>query len=170
MPNHVTNKIKVLGSKEEIKEVLEKVKGEEVTIDFNNIVPTPDDIFQGNVGRDEELKYGNKTWHVWNRENWGTKWNAYSTNIENDDTIVFDTAWSTPLPVIKALSKLFPNIGFELSYADEDIGSNCGVLTLANGDIVKSLNFPDCNSNEARKFACEIVGYDYDDYLADMEE
>ena len=41
MPNHVTNKIEFYGDQENIKKVLELIKGEEEYIDFNKIVPMP---------------------------------------------------------------------------------------------------------------------------------
>ena len=168
MPNHVTNKLTILGNEKEINEVLELVRSDDRLFDFNNIIPTPDDIFQGSVGSEEEKKYSGKTWYTWNRENWGTKWNAYDIKLEND-TIIFDTAWSTPLPVITALSKLFQNISFELEYADEDMGHNLGVSTFNNGDIVETTEFYQ-GSERAIKFACYVKGYDYDQYLEDMQE
>ena len=36
------------------------------------------------------------------------------------------TAWSAPIPVIKKLSEMYPNIELTLEFADEDLGQNCG--------------------------------------------
>lgn len=77
-----------------------------------------------------ERMYGSYDWYNWNCENWGTKWNAYNTAITENSPflteIEFDTAWSTPDPIIKALSVKYPNCVFEVIYADEDWGSNSG--------------------------------------------
>ena len=41
------------------------------------------------------------------RDCWGTKWNAMSIETK-EDSIKFQTAWSTPTPVLLALSERFP--------------------------------------------------------------
>lgn len=51
--------------------------------------------------------------------------------------IRFDTAWSTPIPVLLSLSKKYPDAVVELKYADEDIGSNCGYYHSVNGKVIK---------------------------------
>lgn len=85
-------------------------------------------------------EYGHTSWYDWSCENWGTKWNAYDYDITEDDiadgVIKFDTAWACPLPVIKELSRKFPNDEIELRYADEDIGHNYGHLFIKNGAIL----------------------------------
>lgn len=43
-------------------------------------------------------QYGHATWYEWCYKNWGTKWNALSNEQEDDDTIIFETAWSNPEP------------------------------------------------------------------------
>lgn len=72
---------------------------------------------------------------AWSRNNWGTKWNAYDTEVDGDGSIVrFDTAWASPDYVIEALSKKFPNAILNIEYADEDLGSNCGSYSIQNGE------------------------------------
>jgi len=69
--------------------------------------------------------YGCCTWYDWSIENWGTKWDA--CRFEHDDTtMIFETAWSCPEPILKELSRRYPDYEIEIKYADEDIGSNCG--------------------------------------------
>lgn len=101
-------------------------------------------------------KYGHATWHNWAIENWGTKWNAYDIE-EIPYGVQFNTAWSTPFPVIVELSMQYPDATFEVSYADEDIGNNCGRYELKNGVIVEQY-FPPMNSDEAYEFAINILG------------
>lgn len=52
-----------------------------------------------------------------------------------DLVIRFETAWNCPEPIYAEMAKLFPNLVFEVKYADEDMGSNCGNLMLANGEL-----------------------------------
>lgn len=79
--------------------------------------------------------YGFRTWYDWRVANWGAKWNASS--IENGDFgIRFDTAWTTPLPVIRRISQMFPDVKLTIEFADEDIGQNCGVYVLKDGEIL----------------------------------
>lgn len=109
-------------------------------------------------------KYGANNWYDWCIANWGTKWNSYEVSYSDDKKkIVFDTAWSCPLPVIEALSEKFKDTTFTLKYADEDIGNNCGTVVLLNGEILSQEEGDD-------KFACEVKGYDYEELLKEREE
>ena len=80
-------------------------------------------------------KYGCTTWYEWCNRNWGTKWNACDTQILDKDTVVFDTAWSNPEPVMEQLGTMYPNIRIEHWWADEDVGQNTGHRVMLNGDV-----------------------------------
>lgn len=73
-------------------------------------------------------------WRDWQIAHWGTKWNAYN-QFRDGDRWAFDTAWSTPMPIWEALAKQFPTLTLQVEYADEDIGHNCGTLTLSGGSV-----------------------------------
>ena len=47
--------------------------------------------------------------------------------------ICFETAWSTPFPVMEKLQQKYDIESLECSYADEDIGSNCGIYGWYDG-------------------------------------
>jgi hypothetical protein len=215
MPNHITNILKVEGSPERVKELLDTIKGEEANhlIDFNKIVPMPETlhITSGSVidnaiallsndknyfkkmldypwVKEEEIKnitqlkrrikkgiskkdfeeaklaikniemYGHKDWYSWSNANWGTKWNSYDNARVNENTISFDTAWSTPFPVMEKLSEMFTDVTLHIAFADEDIGNNCGFYVLIGGKIQKEY-LP--SGYEATKFALNIKGGDY---------
>ena len=81
------------------------------------------------------LKYGFTTWYGWCPNNWGTKWNACDTQIIDRNTIVFDTAWSNPEPILLKLAEMYPDTEIEHWWADEDMGSNTGHRTLC-GDYM----------------------------------
>ena len=108
--------------------------------------------------------YGHKDWYSWSTSNWGTKWNAYDTNDNEDDGIYFQTAWSNPYPVMEALSRKYPDVVFHVRFADEDFGNNVGEYSLQNGNVI-SENVPEGGSEEAYEMAADITGYE--SYLTD---
>ena len=112
------------------------------------------DLVEGKQALENLNKYGFKDWYSWSVANWGTKWNAYSIS-EADDCIMFDTAWSTPFPVIEELSSMFPNVQITLEFADEDFGHNCGQIVFLDGDTIDE-NIPKGGSAEAYVLAAKI--------------
>lgn len=70
--------------------------------------------------------YGATSWYDWCIMNWNTKWNAYSTDMYDDDTIAFATACSPPENVIARLAEMYPGAVIEHWWADEDCGNNSG--------------------------------------------
>jgi hypothetical protein len=113
---------------------------------------------------DNERLYGCRDWYGWSTANWGTKWNAYSTNDTDVDEVTFETAWSNPYPVIVALSAKYPEAVFHMRFADEDFGHNVGEYSLKGGYVVDE-NIPEGGSEEALELAADITGYD--DYITD---
>jgi len=84
--------------------------------------------------------YGHSGWYDWSVANWDTKWNAYScytleendfNDIEDLDSIGFQTAWSHPINVIRELAKLTGE-SLRMSYYDE--GWMFGGEYLVNAD------------------------------------
>lgn len=86
-------------------------------------------------------KYGAADWYNWNIAQWGTKWNAYDQVDISPNSFSFNTAWSTPSPIINAISIMFPDVIFELDYADEDIGSNVGRYVMQAGELLEEESF-----------------------------
>jgi hypothetical protein len=70
------------------------------------------------------------------KEAWGTKWNARDAD-RAEDHVAFTTAWDTPVPVLVALSELFPDEEIYVEHAD-DIYCDPGHVTLRNGEILDS--------------------------------
>ena len=131
-------------------------------------------------------------WYDWRsaRENWGTKWNAYGQPEDgypqNESEYVFETAWSHPYKLIRMLSQKLPDVTFNIKYADEDIGSNCGSYVIKGGEMLSEDIAPPYNEmtpeekSHYTKFAFELnypdedpraYGYGedwiYDDELAE---
>jgi len=116
-------------------------------------------------------KYGHATWYDWSIQNWGTKWNHYQFAKVNDNEFYFQTAWSHCTPVMIALSKKFPLILFDISYADEDKGYNFGHYKIKAMEITDlSDTLPEAGSREAMKFACDVQGVNFEQWIKDIEE
>ena len=119
----------------------------------------PDEWELGKAAFQNQLKYGAPTWYDWACANWGTKWSAYDTEIVEDNTIIFNTAWSRAMPVISKLAEMYPDISFEYQWADEDFGVNVGVAEFEGGDVVHD-EFYEARSREAYELAGELWGLD----------
>lgn len=184
MPNWICNKLSILDVDDDTRvEILKAIatrdeNGNPVihTIDFNRIVPMPDDIYRGDLGSDEMKKYGDKNWYDWSIKHWGTKWNACDF-IDNPQEygadIIFNTAWDTPEPIFQTLWNMFPDAHFVVKYADEDIGCNCGIFDFkGETDFAQytDKSTDSCAMEDAIRFACEVWDYDADDYLREIQE
>lgn len=117
-----------------------------------------------------KLKYGADNWYDWKIENWGTKWGVGECEFE-DNRYTFDTAWSTPVKIFEALSKMFKTVSIRVQFADEDFGQNVGEYTLLGGVCVKE-NIPEGGSDEALEMALGIRDDEYmiTDYLAELND
>ena len=102
----------------------------------------------GQTYLDNYKKYGCTTWYDWCRKYWGTKWNTYSNKQDDEDTIIFETAWSNPEPVMLKLSEMYPEATIEHWWADEDMGNNSGYRVYRGGQSVDG-DYCDSCSNEA---------------------
>ena len=152
MPNHITTVIEFTGKQENIEKIFELIAGENGEIDFNKLIPTPDNIYQGNIGQKEREIYGENNWFDWNVKHWGTKWNAYGICVD-DNTLSFDTAWSFPEPVMDALAKLCyeHEVDFTGEWADEDTAYNTGYFesNCQNDEYYFSYDYYEDESDEA---------------------
>lgn len=162
MPNWVFNKVHFIGDKKEIERLKTFVTSDSNGFDFDNIIPMPSYIYRGNLGIEEERKYGKNNWYDWSIDNWGTKWNSVDVLWNGDDFVSFSTAWSMPEGIYRELAKKFPKLLIEIQYADEDLGHNCGSVELKNGNM--TLDYID-----NFEFACDVWGYDPMDFVKEEE-
>jgi len=119
----------------------------------------------GKVAWNNLQQYGAPTWYEWSIQHWGTKWNSYGygegefETAESDHSILcFQTAWSPPHPILERLSMMFHDVALERSWADEDIGANCGRFSYSGGERTEEY-LPE-HDVEALEFAAEIWGED----------
>lgn len=130
----------------------------------------------GKVYYDNLVQYGSIDWYDWCCDHWGTKWGACHEEVGEiaevgnglaSVEIMFDTAWSVPSPIFSALAETYPKIRFSGRWADEDMGHNCGLWEAENGIVaVTEYDF----LPNPLELACEVWGYDYNEYVASMRE
>ena len=158
--------------------------GETERKDLLNIPKEKEEVFiraRKDIRRDEwelgrtafqnEQKYGAPTWFEWACNNWGTKWSAYDSELAENNTIIFKTAWSRAMPVIQKLAEKFPDIHLEYCWADEDTGANVGMAELENGEVTFD-EFYSTHSRDAYELAAELWGLDLEEegYVFDEEK
>lgn len=179
MPNWVQNQIILEGSLKERERLCEYVKNDDREFDFNNIIPMPKDLKDSTsptrIVSEEEYKkngrgitqqmsddliskYGYDSWYEWACANWGTKWNACDVYVDDVcDVIEFNTAWSTPVLLLRKLSEEFPQLKLTIQYADEDFGHNVGKYVFQGGVTIDD-DIPEGGTDKAYAMAIEISG------------
>lgn len=167
MPNHVTNVISAVPAV--LEALLSVGEDGEKFIDFNTMIPIPDDDDPRITSTKTDYGNGMVGWSFdgispmdFQRDLWGTKWNAYSQEIDTE-FLKFETAWSHPLNVIVVLSLAFPEETIVVRYADEDLGHNLGYYSILNGEITHRVEF-EAGSEKALDFACRLrYGVSYEE-------
>jgi len=135
MPNHCNNYLTLQGPYDDVKRFFEEAKsapdsegkrGE--VISFEKHVPM--------TGPEEG-------WYQEHIDKWGTKWDAFDSDIHSEDVIKLDsgdgevqynlvTAWAPPCNWFASMVPQFPTIEFEMQY--EEPGRDCyGVATGSEG-------------------------------------
>lgn len=114
-------------------------------------------------------------WYNWNNENWNTKWDAndidLGSTIGGSLDITYNTAWSIPEPVMKAMVEQHPELTFSFSCEEEqgwgaDYSGTDGELV-----EVKSWDIPDSHADYVERdneegCACSY-NEDEDDWYSD---
>ena len=123
---------------------------------------------EGQIALDNIEKYGCTDWYEFANKFWGTKWNAYDIEVtrNSEDTVTyqFDTAWACPMLVIEALGEQNPELTISISFADEDLGHNCGEFKIVGSALIEQ-NMPEGGSDEAYTLASKIKGYGADYFM-----
>lgn len=191
MPNHITNKITILEGQydlskltsfnnvvpmpQELKDTshsgasmqVEQCLG--ITKTFFGDRSTINEVYSENDKEEVDnlinnyLKYGHITWYEWSVKKWGTKWDMYDAECE-DNVLTFLTAWSAPDKFYQALADtLDDETVLHVEYADEDIGYNAGVFVLSKESVVHTKY--DADSKDAWELAIKLKGLEDEVHL-----
>lgn len=121
---------------------------------------TFDDLAEeGKVYADNIKKYGHMSWYEWRCEHWGCKWNAYDTEIYDDDEIQYLTAWSPSEPIVKKLSEQYPDKTFHLLYSDEFIGQFAGEQVYKGGELIEDIYAEGIDHENMPELLYKIFGF-----------
>ena len=165
MANVITNILIFHGYLYRIRGLKAAVQNDEFgfgSIDFNKVIRTPPDIFEGAVSLEEVQNRHAKTWYHWNPENWGCRDNAYGfprlLDRESPETLLFEVGWSPPHKVIQRLSEVYPDVSITHEWADDNVGFNCGTREYRAGQFREELM--EDGSKEAFEFAAKVMDID----------
>jgi hypothetical protein len=85
----------------------------------------------------------NQGGYQWCIANWGTKWGFCDVELEHESAqhlkYGFQTAWSPPIPLIRAMGKRFPKLRFYLQYFEDGMGFQ-GEVIFERGTFTESTN------------------------------
>ena len=133
MPNYCDNSLTIYASEETVERIRAFVRSDESEFDFDKVIPMPEYIYVGPLGKEERELYGKNNWYDWCTTNWGTKWNSDEVSFK-DNNFFFLTAWSPASPVIAKLAEKFPEAEFWFQYEEMGMGF-CGVEVYQNGEL-----------------------------------
>ena len=148
MPNDCLNNLEVSGNNIEIEDFMKKISDSDKEVCFDILLPSPSDT---------------KDICEWNIDNYGTKWNGYESQFNNEG-VSFYTAWSTPLVFFDTVSKKFPDLTFTLTYFEP--GCDFSGITIFNNGFRIRDEWDTCQSEVSR----EIFGNEFIDSFFDEED
>lgn len=107
------------------------------------------DIEEGRMAIENQHKYGSKDWYDWSIKNWGCKWNASGTCVDDfcEDYVYvsFESPWSPPMGWFEAVSKKYPKLLFKMR-VEEESEAFIGLPVAQNGvvcDNFVDIRYPD---------------------------
>lgn len=163
MPNWCKNNLKILGDELEVKRCVKLIQNDKGEMTFDKAVPMPLPLKSTTSPSQKKNKhlidaYGTDNWYNWSIKNWGVKWDACESEFNPDDdiTVTFETPWGPPVEFLQKLSLEFPDLDFELQFADEFFGQYpLGELYFKNGGV-SECSGPIEGSKKAEAFADSV--------------
>ena len=170
MPNDCSNNLYVWGNEEALQKFVEDITVDGRMLILRSLYPCPTELYEtvaGFMGTDKAeehriqqetnvAKYGHKDWYDWCCANWGTKWDAChaeselksfgNTSRPGELFYSFDTAWSSPAPIIDILIAKFGHV--EMFYDYEEEQGWGGTLSAFGGEILEQSEYDVPNSHK----------------------
>lgn len=133
-------------------------------LSFDKLVPIPPEHLEAD-NPDSVYEKPDPVFHL-HSDYWGTKWQPSDIDswVDNHGELCysFSSAWSPPLPIVKAIAEKFPDAEVTLKYMElgNDFG---GTLSYQGGEEILDHRV---SEDSLRDFAIQEFGYD-DDYFDD---
>jgi len=187
VPNWVYNTVKITGSESELakfrKQASEPYESRHQRTKYNEHTKQWELVAGGEIVEGDLLfwnfikpdnldeYYEGSNWYDWNVDNWGTKWEAGSTEQYYGDGALmyqFETAWSPPEQVLTEIVRQYPGLTFDIKCVEEQ---GWGVeYSGIDGDLVTDREW-DIPCTHAQRMEligychCEEMGEDELDYM-----
>lgn len=143
MVNDIKCQMFVEGDPKVLKKFFRAVENKDTgrIFDFEKIIPYSDDIYLGPLTAEALKQYGNRNWYDFNKEHWGTYYNAYETE-RTGNMIEFLVGWKIPARLIMEMAIKYSQIKFHIKYASRENGGPCGewIICFKEGDEIDSRN------------------------------
>jgi len=161
MPNHCTTTLHIDGEHIHRQEFVDKNKGfscwdkkkekEYFDLSFHAQCPIPKKHINSHLS-----KSSNSDWYAWCNKNWGTKWDTYEEELTHEKGYTyysFDSAWSSPREWVQKVSRKFPNLKFNITWAEE--GGCGGRYMFHGGDCFYETSMSDAEWREYQGYEDE---------------
>ena len=113
------------------------------------------------------VTYFCETWYDWRRSHWETTRTSDIALLKDGLGWSFLVPWSAPCKPITVLSKIFPEVLFELRYADKDLSDDgCGIVTFVDGGAQE---IPFQKIDESFYLACRLWGLNPTEVIAEFD-
>lgn len=115
MSNWCSNKLTIIGNKDNLTMLKDILRGIDTDICLNNIVPMPMEL------NDTQSPGDKPNWYDWRMNNWGIKWDVEAHLVyESEQMLIyeFDSPWGPPDLWVKNVALMFPDLSFELYYKE----------------------------------------------------
>lgn len=185
MANYVFNSITITGKPEHLQAFQEQARFEEREFSYWNFVTPPKEAldsgeyWETNGWKDGE-RYGNthNNWYNFNCREWGTKWDSVDVEPiwvkeELKDTLIgwtWQSPWSPPTPVFKAIVAQNPELAFEFDWEEEQGWGGRAVGVAGEFIITKEWDIPDAHDdyvNLGWEDRCQCESEDDSEYWYD---
>ena len=135
MINDVKCRLFISGPDEDVKALIKRIstKKPKRDIDFEKIIPYPENIYKGPLTAEALREHGSNNWYDFNRRYWNAYYNAYETE-RTGNMIEFMTAWKPPLHIIETLAGQYPKISFTLKWCGRSVPGTAGEIIYLDGE------------------------------------
>lgn len=119
----------------------------------------------------DQSLYNGEGWYDWCCKNWGTKWEVSYDKLTfvTENHFTFETAWSPPMEWLKAVSKEYPRLEFEIAYSEQGC-AGAGVIVLQDGEEISEETIETGHMFDEDEWCEENPDKDYDYFYEHVQQ